>query len=66
MDTQLSIPISTVIYFLRGDKGREDIWLGEKAASPKAIKRKIAGKLISYGGDFEADKDPTVAHCASR
>ena len=60
------LPISTVIYLLRGEKDSEETCLGKKAPSPKAIKRKIAGKLIGYGGDFETEKDASPAHCAAR
>jgi hypothetical protein len=55
-----TLPICTVGYLVRGERGREEIWLGTKAPTPKAIKRKIAGKLIGYGGDFEEDKDLSV------
>lgn len=58
MNTQL--PICTVGYLLRSVDGREEIHLGEKAATEKAVKRKIAGKLLGYGGDFEPDKDLTL------
>ncbi len=59
MNMSTHLPKSTIVYFIRGAKGKEEIFLGEKFASPKAIKRKIAGKLMSYGGDME-ETDATV------
>lgn len=55
----MNLPKSTICYFVRGEPGNEEIFLGRKVASPKAIKRKIAGKLMSYGGDIE-DRDPSI------
>lgn len=48
-----NLPRSTICYFLRGPKGDEEIFLGEKVATPKAVRRRIAGRLMSYGGDVE-------------
>jgi hypothetical protein len=62
----MNIPISTVGYWIRGGRGQEEIFLGTKAPSEKAIKRKIAGKLLSYGGDFEPEKDKTPLDCFCR
>lgn len=62
----MNFQISTVGYWIRGKRGSEEIFLGTKASSPKAIKRKIAGKLLSYGGDFEPDKDKTPLDCFLR
>ena len=56
-----NLPICTVGYLVRGMRGHEEILLGEKAATPKAVKRKIAGKLIGYGGDFEPGLDHSFA-----
>lgn len=60
------LPVSTVGYLIRETDGREELLLGEKVATPKAIKRKIAGKLLSYGGDFESDVDISIRHCFAR
>lgn len=59
-DMEKQLPICTVGYLIRGSQGQEEIFLGEKAPTPKAIKRKIAGKLIGYGGDFESNKDTSI------
>ena len=48
-----TLPVCTVGYLVRGERGHEEIFLGEKAPTPKALKRGIAGKLIGYGGDYE-------------
>jgi hypothetical protein len=64
METKL--PICTVGYLVRGTLGQEEIFLGEKAATPKAVKRKIAGKLIGYGGDFEPDTDTSIRESFKR
>jgi len=55
-----TLPICTVGYLLRMTEDRQEIYLGEQAATEKAIKRKIAGKLLGYGGDFEPDRDLTL------
>ncbi|MDE1874974.1 MAG: NUDIX domain-containing protein [Patescibacteria group bacterium] len=60
------LPLSTVGYLIRGPRGREEIFLGTKAPTPKAIKRKIAGKLIGYGGDFDPGIDRSIAGCFAR
>lgn len=57
---------STVIYLVRGMPGHEEIFLGRKFASKKAIKRGIAGKLIGYGGDFDPTLDSSLTYCATR
>ncbi len=61
-----TLPICTVGYLLRTMNGSEEIHLGEKAATDKAVKRKIAGKLIGYGGDFEPDKDLSIKESFAR
>ncbi len=63
---QNNLPISTAVLLVRGEAGKEEIFLGEKASSLKAIQRRIAGKLLPYGGDFEPDKDASIAHGATR
>jgi hypothetical protein len=59
-DMETKLPICTVGYLVRGMPGQEEILLGEKAATPKAVRRKIAGKLIGYGGDFEPSQDTSI------
>ncbi|HEU0080568.1 MAG TPA: hypothetical protein VFQ72_00885 [Candidatus Paceibacterota bacterium] len=54
------LPICTVGYLLRQMDGRKEIHLGLKAATEKAVRRKIAGKLLGYGGDFEPHVDLTI------
>lgn len=65
-DMETKLPICTVGYLVRGSLGQEEIFFGEKASTPKAIKRKIAGKLIGYGGDFESDKDSSIRESFKR
>ena len=65
-DMETKLPICTVGYLVRGTPGQEEIFLGEKAPTPKAVKRKIAGKLIGYGGDFEPDHDASIAESFKR
>ncbi|HEU5114767.1 MAG TPA: NUDIX domain-containing protein [Candidatus Paceibacterota bacterium] len=60
------LPISTVVYLLRDGSGSTEVFLGRKAPKPKAVKRGIAYLRIGYGGDLEAGKDLSPAHCASR
>ncbi len=60
------LPICTVGYLLRERKGRKEVYLSTKAATPKAVKRKIAGKLLGFGGDFEPDKDSSVVESFAR
>jgi len=60
-----NLPISTVGYFIRHRDDIDEIFLGIKAATPKAIKRKIAGKLLGYGGDLEPT-DKSIKHCFKR
>lgn len=55
----MNLPKSAICYFVRGEPGNEEIFLGRKVDSPKSIKRKIAGKLMSYGGDIE-EKDASI------
>lgn len=55
------LPQSAICYFVRTKHGKTEIMLGEKVASPKAIKRKIAGKLMSWGGDIEPTDSSVVA-----
>jgi hypothetical protein len=61
----MKLPICTVGYILRGEGKDAEVWLGEKAATPKAVKRKIAGKLIGFGGDV-MDSDESIKHSFSR
>lgn len=64
METKL--PTCTVGYLIRGTHDQREILLGEKAATPKAVKRKIAGKLIGYGGDFEPGTDASIRESFKR
>jgi hypothetical protein len=61
-----NLPICTVGYLIRGMRDYEEILLGEKATTPKAVKRKIAGKLIGYGGDFEPGTDASIRESFKR
>jgi 8-oxo-dGTP pyrophosphatase MutT (NUDIX family) len=45
------LPVCTVGYPLHG----EDVFLGLKAATPKAVKRKINGYWLGFGGDVEPE-----------
>jgi len=53
MNTPISI--CTAGWPIRGKRDHEEILLGTKAATPKAVKRGIAGKLMPYGGDMEPE-----------
>jgi len=60
------LPVCTVGYLVRGQGENLEVFLGTKAATPKAIKRKIAGKLIGFGGDFEPEKDRSIKESFAR
>jgi len=66
MNEQEYTSICSVGYPIRGPRGQEEIHLGEKAPTPKAIKRCINGKLIGYGGDFEPGIDGDIIDCFLR
>lgn len=55
------LPRSAICYFVRNKQGKVEIMLGEKVTSPKATKRKIAGKLMSWGGDIESTDSSVVS-----
>jgi 8-oxo-dGTP pyrophosphatase MutT (NUDIX family) len=50
-DMETKLPICTVGYPLHGDR----VLLGKKAPTEKAVKRKINGYWLGFGGDFETE-----------
>jgi ADP-ribose pyrophosphatase YjhB (NUDIX family) len=58
--------IGTLVYIRRKRGDVQEIALALKGNTPKAIKRKLAGKRNAYGGGFEPDKDISIKHCAVR
>ncbi len=60
MKTDLPYLLFNVVYFERKLKGKQQVFLGRKIASPKAMRLGIADKLIGCGGEFDPSKDASV------
>jgi hypothetical protein len=50
----------TVGYPVRGPRGQEEVMMGKKAYTPKAIELGVAGKYVGFGGGFKPLEDKTV------